>query len=536
MFFSKLTHGRTKSLKRIKRYMRIYRHLFSNDREQFLSKVLREASKSVPPPHFADLKIFLDGKAQQNSQISVQQYILRRINFIRLIETILLGIGKENKESDSVPVPSNYTNYLVNNGIKIRTLKSNLKWYLSCIIYLIRGIFEVFKISLSRNSKYERDFFSQSSDGFCSFQGLNDNNLPIKSASKSFTIIDWYIKETENSLPIVAQNKSHYFENIGGINVLASAKILPSFNSLRSRFYFFAHSLFISVIASLYLCIGRWTLALMFFELVYYLQYKYLPNELRPKQVFFNNSGWFHRPLWTYLLEDEGGKVCCYFYSLNTFQFYSKGKGKAITFGWELMNWPSYIVWNRNQMEMIKKLAVSEGSFSIADKIWFEDKMTDLPPAEKLSVIIFDVPPVRPSLYQKLGAPVEFYTRKKMLSFVENICIICNDLGIKPCIKPKREYSSKVYDKGYSGKIIKLAQSNMLEIIDPQISAVRLIEKTKFVIATPFSSPAVLAKNAGKEVVYFDPTNSVSIDDETNFGIELIHSPQELRKKLESII
>ena len=533
MFFSQLSHGRKQ---RIKRYMRIYRYLLSNDREHFVSSVLRGVSKSVPPSHLSDLKIFLEGKALRDAQISVQQYILRRINFIRLTETILLGIDKENGKLDSVSVPSNYINYLLNNDIKVHALKSKFKWCLSCMVYLMRGFFEVFKISLNRNNKNESYFLSQSSEGFCSFQGLNDNNLPIKSVSKSFTIIDWYIREGNNLLPIIAQNKSCYFENIKGTDVLASTKNLPSLNSLKSRLYFFVHSFFIGIIASVYLCVGRWTLSLMFFELVHYLQYKYLPNEFKPKQVYFNNSGWFHRPLWTYLLEDDGGQVCCYFYSLNTFQFYAKGKGKAIQWGWELMNWPNYIVWNNNQKKMIEKLAVSPASYRIANKIWFEDKKTDLPSVEKLRVIIFDVPPVRPSLYRKLGAPVEFYTREKMLSFVENICVVCKELEIKPCIKPKREYSSRVYDKGYSSKILKLARSDMIEIINPDISAVRLIEKTRFVIAAPFSSPAVLAKNAGKEVVYFDPTNTVLIDEETDFGIELINSPQELRNKLESVI
>ena len=116
-----------------------------------------------------------------------------------------------------------------------------------------------------------------------------------------------------------------------------------------------------------------------------------------------------------------------------------------------------------------------------------------------------------------------------MVLFVESICYVYKELDIVPSIKPKRNLSGKLYSKGYARKIEDLSTKGLLNFVDAQISAVRIIEKSKIVIVSPFASPANIAKDKGKCVVYYDPTATILKSDEARFDIPIISSPKELK-------
>ncbi len=236
----------------------------------------------------------------------------------------------------------------------------------------------------------------------------------------------------------------------------------------------------------------------------------------------------FTRPLWTHLVSENDGKVCCYFYSTNNLQFLESDKTRALSYGWELMNWPYYIVWNDLQKDYITSVWATAGVVDVVGSLWFQDSETHIPSEEKYDVVIFDVIPCRPNIYISLATPVEFYTHKNMSKIVGDTVQACEELGVNPAIKSKRVTHS-THDKRYINFLKALGAANKLQLIDSSTSAHRMIEHARIVIVVPFSSPAIIAKSFGKSVVYFDSTNIVQLNDNAAAGIPIVSTVEELK-------
>jgi polysaccharide biosynthesis PFTS motif protein len=59
-------------------------------------------------------------------------------------------------------------------------------------------------------------------------------------------------------------------------------------------------------------------------------------------------------------------------------------------------------------------------------------------------------------------------------------------------------------------------------ILDPDISAIDLIEKCDIVVSMPFSTPSIIAKLLGKSSYYYDSTGLIQIDDRASHGVQII--------------
>jgi hypothetical protein len=63
-------------------------------------------------------------------------------------------------------------------------------------------------------------------------------------------------------------------------------------------------------------------------------------------------------------------------------------------------------------------------------------------------------------------------------------------------IKPKRKYS-KVHSRAYISKIHELSKHENVELLSPRVNLYQVVSESDFILAVPFSSPAVLAKELG---------------------------------------
>jgi polysaccharide biosynthesis PFTS motif protein len=81
----------------------------------------------------------------------------------------------------------------------------------------------------------------------------------------------------------------------------------------------------------------------------------------------------------------------------------------------------------------------------------------------------------------------------------------------------------------------RLSEAENVIIVDPDISANRVIEASSLVISMPFTSTALIARELGKPSCYYDPTGLVQKDDRAAHGIEIISGPEELKEWLKNI-
>ena len=518
--------------RKTRHYCRRYEQLMSSGQNRFVINMTRELSlldfdKNERIPKWA-----LGDLAYKNINLSIKQYILRRIDIRTLNISLMLASDEDNPVPITMGLPPHWIRHLKSKGLPLNNLRCTLSWQCKSMLILGYGILRTLKISFFQYSQTkDQRILNNISKGFDLFVNLTNNNIPSISAINGQTIIDWFLTKysPKRNVMIDFNGKVEMYKHDALIFSLGSY-FFP-LKGIKSRVKFFFWSLLSGFVALVYLIRGRWAFAFMHDELVLNYHYSFLEQSCRPDQVYFHNSGWFNRPLWTYTHEKNNGKICLYFYSTNNFQFLEPDQTRATYFGWELMNWPHYIVWNNNQKNMIEALALKPNTFDVVGHIWFLDNQTENQSLDKIDVAVFDVNAIRPAYYQSLGAPVELYTPSKMTHFIKSISKICCAHNLTLGLKQKRE-PSYVNSKYYLNEIKKLSNQNKLIEIDFNQSAVEIIKNSRFVICSPFTSPAIIAKQMGKGVVYYDPSGTIQPNDIGRSEITVISSPEELESHI----
>ncbi|MDP3086736.1 MAG: polysaccharide biosynthesis PFTS motif protein [Methylotenera sp.] len=77
-----------------------------------------------------------------------------------------------------------------------------------------------------------------------------------------------------------------------------------------------------------------------------------------------------------------------------------------------------------------------------------------------------------------------------------------------------------------------LANNRHVVLVDPEISAIRVIESCVAVISMPFTSTAIIAREMGKPSVYYDSSGLLQKDDRAAHGIPILSTSDELTRAL----
>jgi polysaccharide biosynthesis PFTS motif protein len=149
---------------------------------------------------------------------------------------------------------------------------------------------------------------------------------------------------------------------------------------------------------------------------------------------------------------------------------------------------------------------------------------------------VFDITPTRSSLYRTLGIDFEFYVPETCIPFLHDIQQITKDAGYAMLWKRKRKVKDASFaHPEYLSFSERLSRSENIIIVDPDISANRVIEASTLVVSMPFTSTALIARELGKPSCYYDPTGLVQKDDMAAHGIKIIRGPEELSRWLKDI-
>jgi len=147
------------------------------------------------------------------------------------------------------------------------------------------------------------------------------------------------------------------------------------------------------------------------------------------------------------------------------------------------------------------------------------------------SVAVFDVQPVRDSYYRTFVPQETFHVPEVATRFLQDIHAAIAACAATMVFKRKRNIGSRAHP-GYRHYLKSMDALTNLVIIDPEISAIRLIESCAVTISMPFTSTALIARDAGKPSCYYDPSGIVQVDDRAAHGIPIIHGRLQLEQWL----
>jgi polysaccharide biosynthesis PFTS motif protein len=520
---------------RVRQIMRGYRVLKASGRLGRLVEIRDAITNARIGACDSRASAFVFGAGVANAELAVRQYLLVRvIQPVWLYRSLLASIGSGGAPLTH-PLPPEWRAVLLQQGFRIARVRSALAWNGYVTLLFAYGA-----VSAARSAWHSMRMVIRPRvvphGRWVFFATLATGNLPQPQGGASHDIISWYqqwpgrVRETDALCHTVwrAADRSSL-----GVPVLAVASAISPLRTAGAVARFIGWTAAATLLAGLDLLRGRWWHALMFSEAQSAALARLSAPSALAREYLFHNSDSLYRPLWTYEASVKGSLITFYFYSTNNESF-KRPEGYPIQSGsWQTMNWPRYLVWDQYQADFVRRAVGDGADIQVVGPVWFSAGVTDLPALRPGCVAVFDVQPHRPSKYQTLGLPLEFYTPRVANQFLRDIHEVVAERGGVMALKRKR-HIGRVLHRSYAAVVDTLSRSEHCVVIDPDTSAARVIDGCAVVLSMPFTSTALLARDVGKPSAYYDPHGVIQRDDRAAHGIPVLAGVPELRQWLAS--
>jgi len=455
-------------------------------------------------------------------ELSIRQYLTERILGLSFNKSILYSIGSNTPLRH--PLPLEWRRALIEQGVEVDNLQSDLLWKMYGLVYWARGALYGLRSAFLLSKKNSRlgnyVYFSDLNDQ-CISNNINSNN-----------ILNWYLQwsgRAEEIDSICHSVNSVSNGKLGKFEVVQTDG-LPYITNMG----IFRYGIFV-IYASIYSFVYSFFRPINGFFLTEILKTKRIDlancGDLA-RDYLFHNSTPFYRPIWTYFAEEKGSRILFYFYSTNNENFKTIN-GYPVQNPWHLINWPHYLVWDEYQTSFIKRFDSNNAVIEEVGNIWFSSSDSNFIVNLESAIAVFDVTPVKQSFYIKLGLDLEFYTPKVANQFLNDIQVVLAEQNYFMIHKMKR--TNPLSHESYGKNIKKLKDKDNYSAIEPDLDAVQLTQKTEATISMPFTSTAIIAKLNGKPSVYYDPSGLIQKDDRAAHGIPVLSNIDELEEWVKSI-
>ena len=507
--------------------MRGYRVLKQNGQLDKISLLKQELTEQELDLTNQELSPYLIGAAFPFSKVAIRQYLLLRIGGFGLNKALLFSLGQHDGKV-IFPLPKEWRTTIRMHGFNVANARSSILWQFYIFGALLYGALQIAKVFSSglKNLIHQ----PKKSKTHVYFANLNPSNLPhVLNGLQSYDIVSWYLQW--NGRPKTIEAVHHSVPNIlnrviGQIDLVFQSEMLPSLFGWKASIKYITWGLVAFFIALVDLLRGRWWHALLLNQAALSAQVRYLSKAKLASEYLFHN--WIYRPLWTYDAEVTGSKIFFYFYSTNCESFKTTQEDPPILYGWKATTWPNYLVWDKWQADFVKKFAGSNSEIYQVGPIWFSSSVTRKIPELENTIAIFDVQPIRDSMYKTLGVINEYYTPAIANLFLSDISYVLTNADLEMVLKRKRNIGNLLH-RSYQKNIDILKSNKNLIEIDCDIAASEIINRCLAVISMPFTSTALIARELGKPSVYYDSSGLISKHDVAAHGIPILTHRSELR-------
>jgi polysaccharide biosynthesis PFTS motif protein len=516
------------SARKIRKMLQGYRNLKINDELHKIDDIrLILLRQNIPIPDSQFSKI-LYGASFPNAELIIRQQLAKR--FLVLNKALLIALSRPNR-GVIAPLPKQFRSVISNQGFLVSNWRCGFLWHSYIGLMFIYGFL---KVALIFFQGFSFKGIGEEKKSYVYFYNISKGNIPYEDNQKSscYNLISWYLQldgRIKKSFDEIRHSVSGVSINLLDGILRYQSEPLPRGRGLVFCLKYFYWSVNAILKTFSDFIRGRWWHALILHEAAVSAKVRLLPSDLLAKQYLFNNST-HYPPLWTYEAEKLGSEILFYFYSTNCEQFQRKDKTRPFSSLYSIMNWKSYLVWDNYQAKFVAMCEGRNPKISVVGSIWFQDSPEDLPKFFSPGVAVFDVQPFRQSIVAMHVAGVEYYPYFSKL-FINHVSDVIIDCRASMLWKRKRSIG-KAVDGKYVALTNSIAKKTQVVIINPEISAVRVIKNSAAVISVPFTSTALLAREMGVPSVYYDPSGEMDSNDLAAHGIPILQTPMELKKWL----
>ena len=515
------------SLKSYKKLcIKSYLKLAKDKKLSLIRNIRKEISNTKVSGEFHNILSGIDNSKIKDKEVILRQYLLLKVARMSLNSAILFSIITDSKII--YPLPKEWCYSIKKEGIKVNFLFCNILW----ILFLWREfLFNLIKIT-TKLAILPFQKYPLQKGPFAYFVDINANCIPTEYSSNfSKNLINWYIswKGKDPSVKNIFHNCFAYDRRISNFSISRVNKPYLLFTNRKIIFQLYKWFFVNSLSSFTKLIKGNWVKALMLEELFYTYSLVKLPEKALAREYLFTFLGSIYRPLWTYIAESRGSKILKYLYSTAKQPKIKSGYEFDMT-NWHINTWPKYLAWDSYHKKTLENLLTKDVDISIESPIINEDN-TEILYLPKNSIAVFDIEQYKHSCHLGFTTLGDYFTQNpelhKLFLFQIQEALYKNNIAM--VFKQKRIRDSRSTPK-YINLINQLSKKPNVTIINPEISAERIIIKSMGVISMPFTSTSHLAKAINKPSIYFDPSLWVCQDDDAAQGVKIIYSQDDLEK------
>ena len=514
------------SLKSYKKLcIKSYLKLSKEKRLSLIRNIWKEITNTKVRGKFLNILKVIDN-SNINDELILRQYLLLKVSESSLNSAILFSLvsGLEL----IYPLPKEWCYSIKKEGIKVNFLLCNILWILfiwrEYLLNLIKITTKLVILPFLKDPVLNAPF--------AYFEDINANCIPTESSSYfSKNLFNWYIswKGKDSSVKNLFHNCLTYDRRISNFSISRVNKPYLLFKNRILIIQLYKWFIINSLSSFTQLIMGKWVKALMLAELFYTYCLVKLPDKALAREYLFTYQGYMYRPLWTYIAESRGSKILKYFYSTSQQPRLKSGYEFDMT-NWHINTWSKYLAWDSYHKRTLKNLLSSDVDISIESPIIYSDN-TEILHLPKNSIAVFDIEYFPLSVHLPFSTHADYFTQNpelhKLFLFQIQEALYKNNIAM--VYKQKRKRDSRSTPK-YINLINQLSKKPNVTIIDPEISAERIIIQSMGVISMPFTSTSHLANAINKPAIYYDPSLWISQDDNAAQGVKTIYSKDDLEK------
>lgn len=535
-FVSQLIKRRNR--RRVRAMMRGYRILKANNRLGWIRRTKRELADTqmgnVSPA--ASLHFF--GAGTESAAQIVQQYVLTRIGGIGLNKALLLSIGSKNSPV-IFPLPKEFQSTLARNGLAVSCRRCSALWIAYVGALWGYGVLSIAKHAYDAVRCIVRPT-AVPKGPFAYFVGLAKNNLPQPCKDgRSHDILTWYAHWPGAATSLVALChgvRGTKATLVNGKRVECVEHAIQPLPNLTGLIQFLQWATIAVLRSAMDACQGRWWHAALLSEAAKAAVVRFANPDQLACEYLFHFSDTIYRPIWTYEAIKKGSQVTCYFYSTSE-EFKLPGGYESNSSYWKLMNWPRCLVWDSYQEHLLRLSLGDAARIDVVGPIGFNCSAIEMPNIPHNSIAVFDIQPIRSSAHFGFStlADLDYGNPRVPMNFIRDAHVAVSLHGGTVVHKRKRN-DGRRFRKVYRHMIDQLSRGPGFVSIEPDTSAIRVIEHCRAVVSMPFTSTAILGRYLGKPSVYYDPTGRLQKDDKGAHGIPILRGKAELQEWVSAVL
>lgn len=514
--------------KKIKNILRGYYRLKKNKNIGLWRKV-----RCISSSHLFKIKknIFSNiifGSLYLNAEKAVSQFVIQKLWTRRIKQKFFETVGTGKKHYFPMPYP--VLKKLSAIPLPISFKKSKIYWWLAIAGLIGSSLITTFYVGfLTFFSKRSARQFKK----YAFFENISKKSVPSwKKNHKRFDVFNWYSQSSEKpkGLKTITHGLNAPTTKIHNIDVRHAPPPWTLIQGAQNKALFLSWIIFAVPTAIILLCLGQWWSAVMLAEAAKAKAVSLCSPDTLAEEYLFAWSGNYYRPLWTYEAEKKKSKISLFLYSsMATPTIKTKYSSKR--YEWGPSSWPRILVWNKKMKDYFLFNYQCKAKIKVVGPIWFEDSDRQVPYHPTPAIAVFNLEIHRLAYYQPETTLADWSSLFPNLEekFLFDIQKTLEKNKIYMVWKNKRDIGERRTTKNKRLFAALQNKSNVVPI-SPDIAPQRILKRCLAVISMPFTSTALIGRQAGFPSVFYDPTGYLMKDDPAALGVPLVSGLNELEQ------